>query len=242
MKTFDNEIFIISLKNVYSFSKKRTDFLLQKLKNLGFVNNKIYFVGIDGTRLENKKINQKYISKEMQILYSSPSDNPHIGYGALGSALSHIIAFKLIKIKNIKNPVLILEEDALINKDFSFLLEKMPIDYDIIYLHSYCDKLFYDYTEQDNNLFFRKINQLHEELSGLLPPGRQALLINGLKIDKIMHYLFPYRQSGDWHNLTQFNNLNLYLTNPNFKLFFPPPPNESLRVAINFKLKQKYEN
>ena len=228
MKTFENEIFIISLKNIYKFSKKRTDILLERLKNLGFINNQIYFVGIDGRNLKDKKINSKYICSKKFDFYT------HLG--TLGCALSHIIVLKLIQIKNIQNSVLVLEEDALIRKNFSFLMKELPLDYDIIYLHSYNEKLFYNSTENNFSPFFRKINK---QIKTPMPPGRQALLINGNKINKIIKHLLPYKKAGDWHNLTKYNNLNLYLTNPSYELFCQPYNfKESYRIVIDHKYKK----
>ena len=229
MRTLVNEIFIISLKNVYKLSKKRTSLLLEKLKQFNFNLNNIHYVGIDGASLKNKTINSKYISNEIYDF------NKNIG--TLGCALSHLIVLKLIQLKKINDHVLILEEDAMINKNFDFLYKYLPLDYDIIYLHSYDKNLFYKQTEYSNNFLFRKINKPLDNKKNI-PGGLQALLINGKNINKILETILPIKEAMDWHYLNFFDKLNFYYTNHKLNLILNDPNFSSIRRAIDLKFNE----
>lgn len=219
------EIFIISLKKYFKFSKQRTDFLLSKLLNLKFDISTINFVGINGVRLKNKKINSKYISLEKY--------NFNQNIGTLGCALSHIMVLKLAQIRKINNDILILEEDACINKNFNFLYSYLPEDYDIIYLHSYDETFFYKQTIQDDsNVYFRKINK--PLLYNFIPGGTSALLVNGRNINKILNTILPVKEAIDWHYINLYDKLNQYYIKPELDIFLNPPL-ESVRYAMDTK-------
>lgn len=254
---YKNHIFIITLKKFFSLSKERTQVLFNRLLELGFNPQNIHFLGINGISLINKKLNKKYISSEFYDF----SQN----IGTLGASLSHGLALKLIKLKNIKNDVLILEEDAVLNDNFPNILSELPKDYDLTYLHSYWDANFYvqnnemDYSDvlphgfyingeqapipeeikqKFKNISFQKIIKLpHYEA----PSGIVVLAINGKNIDKILNCIYPIKESADWHYLKQYQNLNQYYANPELGICSNPPINKSIRLALDIRFSEQYE-
>ncbi len=246
----DKDIFIISLKDVYTISKNRTETLMTKLKNLNFNMSKINFVGINGEILANKKLNKKYVSSEKYDF--------HEHLGTLGASLSHVIALKLIQIKKLYTDVLILEEDAPIEKPICSIFSFLPKDYDLVYLHSYWESNFYLQEENisikdimpnglyhnnkqssiSQDLKYQNINKLFKKIikppNYNTPTGIPILLVNGRNIDKILKELLPIKESADWHYLNQFGKLNQYYVNPESKVGSQPDM-ISLRAAIDIK-------
>jgi GR25 family glycosyltransferase involved in LPS biosynthesis len=225
MNLLTNKIFIVSLLKYYSFSKKRTTKLLETLKDLNFNTEKIYFVGVNGANLKNKKINSQFISSKKYDF------NKNIG--TLGCALSHIIILKLIQIKKMYENILLFEEDVPIIKNFNFLYEFLPNNFDIIYLNSYRKDFFYTQTELGDNPYFRKINKPLPY--GCDATGLQALIINGKNINKILNILLPVEAGLDAHYLNFYEEINQYYTNPDLNLFGSSPGKQSLRWAIDLK-------
>lgn len=261
---FNNHIFIISLKNILEFSKKRTEILEQRLKTLNFNLNNVNYVGVLGTKLIGKNLNRKYVSQEIYDF------STHIG--TLGASLSHVLVLKLIQIKKLYGDILVFEEDAILNDNFTSILSKLPCNYDLTYLHSYWDINFYlQHKGFSKEIFFEKckhylfqkqkilINsdtelkipeQIKFKFKNILfnkitnppiyntPSGIMVYAINGKNIDKIVNHILPIKQSADWHYLNQYENLNQYHINPEFKLTSNPALNESLRLLLDDKHKQ----
>ena len=253
----NNHIFIISLKKYFTLSKQRTEILYRRLLELNFNPENIHFLGINGVSLINKNLNKKYISSEFYDF----SQN----IGTLGASLSHGLALKLIKLKNIKDDVIILEEDAVLNDNFPNILTQLPVDYDLTYLHSYWDVNFYlqdenvdlsnalphgfyingeqafaskEVKNKFKNLLFKKVIKPPNHN---LPTGIVVLAVNGRNIDKILDVIYPIKESADWHYLNRFESLNQYYVNPELKISSNPPINKSIRLALDIKFSDRYE-
>jgi hypothetical protein len=257
MKFIPNHVFIITLKKYFSLSKERTKILYDRLLELNFNPQNIHFLGVNGASLVNKNLNKKYISSEFYDF----SQN----IGTLGASLSHGLALKLIKLKNIKEDVIILEEDAILNDNFPNILTQLPVDYDFTYLHSYWDVNFY---VQNKNFDFDNVlpngfyidgeqatisDEVKEKFKNVLfqkiikpphydaPSGIVVLAVNGKNIDKILKYIYPIKESADWHYLKQYENLNQYYVNPALEITSNPPINKSIRLALDIKFSYRYE-
>lgn len=257
MNFLENHIFIISLKKYFSLSKSRTEVLYNRLLALNFNPSNIHFLGINGISLINKNLNKKYISSEFYDF----SQN----IGTLGASLSHGLALKLIQLKNIKDDVIILEEDAILNDNFPNILTQLPVDYDLTYLHSYWDANFY---LQNNNVDLSEVlpygfyingeqafaseevknkftnvlfNKVIKPPNHNLPTGIVVLAVNGRNIDKILNVIYPIKESADWHYLGKFESLNQYYVNPELKICSNPPLNKSIRLALDIKFSYRYE-
>lgn len=253
----NNHIFIISLKKYFTLSKQRTEVLYRRLLELNFNPENIHFLGINGVSLINKNLNKKYISSEFYDF----SQN----IGTLGASLSHGVALKLIKLKNIQDDVLILEEDAILNDNFPNILTQLPVDYDFTYLHSYWDANFY---VQNKDLHFDDVlpdgfyidgeqatisDKIKEKFKNIkfqkiikpshydAPSGIVVLAVNGKNIDKILKYIYPIKESADWHYLRQYEHLNQYYVNPELKITSNPPLNKSIRLALDVRFSDRYE-
>ncbi len=257
MDFYKNHIFIITLKKYFALSKQRTDILYNRLLELNFNPQNIHFLGINGVSLINKKLNKKYISSEFYDF----SQN----VGTLGASLSHGIALKLIQLKNINDDVLILEEDAVLNDNFPNILSKLPEDYDFTYLHSYWDANFYvqneflDFKDVLPHGFYINGEQAevgediketfkHVDFQQLIKPpcydaptGIVVLAVNGRNINKILNCIYPIKESADWHYLKQFQNLHQYYANPGLKICSNPPINKSIRLALDVRFSDRYE-
>lgn len=217
MNEEDISIIVITLEKYNHFSLKNTNKLKLKLKELGYGNCRIKFIGINGFNLKGKKVRESIVSKSVAAF----------GLGSFGCALSHACVLKIIKGARIHNHVLVLEEDALIKQDFLFLknlTKEIPKDYDICFLHSYWREAFYLQNKEpgkdiNKGLLFTKI--LDNRIKN--PTGLNAYLVNGKNIDKTLEVMLPIKGGIDWHVFRQSLYLNSYIINPNFNFCTNPP-------------------
>jgi GR25 family glycosyltransferase involved in LPS biosynthesis len=184
-------------------------------------------------RLENAKMllykNGKFDLSNIKILgvdgenYSTSldtylSDNWRNSFlrklsGTKGCSLSHIKILKYIEEKNIQEDILILEDDALINKNFLNLIPKVfPDDYDIFLMHCYHQKN-YDIQPVSWSENIKKITEPYTKNVGSW--GAYTYFINGRNIKKIIKEILPLKWQID-HSLTggENPNINTYILNP----------------------------
>ena len=134
------DTYIINLKQeIQNYHNVKNLLLKKNFKNIH------RFSAIYGKKIDNLDYYDKYLYKLFK--YFGP-------YGAIGSALSHYILLESIYDNALKqddknllnNYVLILEDDVIPNKNFKKLkniIKNIPIDCDILILHSFEQLLFY---------------------------------------------------------------------------------------------------
>jgi hypothetical protein len=226
-------IFVISLKNYFKYSKDRTENLVLSLKNMNFDITNINFVGVNGEHLLNKKINNKYISYKKYRF--------DMNLGTMGCALSQALVLKLIQIKNLTTDILVLEEDAVPSQNFCNIFKYIPVDYDIIYLHSYHVHNFYYQSslKGGHSNGFNIMRKIIKPTNYKVPTGLNALLINGRHINKIIKTLLPFKEAADWHYLNHYQELNQYYVNPDLGICNNPCASISTREILDERYKHK---
>jgi len=211
-------IFIVSpykeTKNIdkQNFLKNRLSRLLARLNtaklldiNLSLSENKIQIIGVDGQNYDPELDN--YLSDNWRKTYLKFSK------GNKGCSLSHIKIYQFIKDNNIQEDVLVLEDDALIHKDFkSFIPEKFPDDYHFYTLHKYGPQE--DFLKQQIK-FTENVRKLTDHKVVCL--GLYAYFVNGRKISEILEKLLPLEWQIEFctTNDPKFNN---YFCNPTLKI------------------------
>lgn len=213
------EIFVVTLKKYSNFSKFRTERLISLLKDKfpSFQMN-IRYIGINGLKLKNKKIIEKYMTKD----YSDK-----VLWGDKGCSLSHVCIFKLIQINKLYSDVFVFEEDAMpTNSNFELIIKRFPQDYHLVSLHSYSDLNFYQQLDPNKktveekdrieNIFFDFRKIIHPVI---WPVGASCYVINGRKIEEIVKNILPLGSPIDSHIWSNYHNmLNKYIINPEIKL------------------------
>lgn len=125
------KIFIINLKN----STKRKDFMLKQLQKYNITNYE-FIDAVDGNNLSIGEIQQNFDRETYNNFHKKHGKNEmYMQKGALGCALSHIMAYK--KILNECENCLILEDDVIISKEFAEFANsdfKFPNNIDILYV------------------------------------------------------------------------------------------------------------
>ena len=151
MNIFNIDIFVISLKR----SKDRQD-LFDK-NNSKYITNYTYHNAVDGNLLLINNLDSNIFTKGSQK-YSN---------GAIGCALSHLQLWE--KCIELNRPILIMEDDAIVNHDFMNHLNTvkniLPDDWDILQLtYNYDSALSYNITEFEKcNCYFsqNKLTKSH---------------------------------------------------------------------------------
>ena len=210
-------IFAISLDD--ERSKKRRIKLMRRVKCAKLDQFPMKIMGVDGRKI----VNQKF--------YGILGDEFNHGYlknraGSKGCALSHLNICSYIKKYNIKDDVLVLEDDVLLHPNFLKILPKeIPEDYHVLFLHP-CPQKDYE-NQKDAGSNIRKIT---ETLSITLG---SCYIINGKKIKEIIKEILPIEKCFDI--ALAGSNLNKYLLNPSLKISKVKRWRDSYREDIDLK-------
>ena len=205
-------IYIVSpYKEVKNLDKKkflqeRLLRLFQRLDNANLLkNNQIKIIGVDGENYDPELDN--YLSDNWRKYYL------RFLTGTKGGALSHIKILQDIKDNDIKENVLIIEDDALIHYNILNLIpETFPEDYDVLTLH----------CNNHNNYLLQNIH-FAENIKKITnydlpsPFEVHTYFVNGCNISKILDALLPLEWQID-PSLISNPKLNNYIFNPALEL------------------------
>jgi len=194
------DTYIINLQEeIQNYNNVKNLLLKKNFKNI------YRFNAIYGKKIDNLDYYDKYLYKFFK--YLGP-------YGAIGSALSHYILLETIYNNTLKhnnkdllnNYVLILEDDIIPNYDYKYLkkvIKNIPIDCDILILHSFEQFLFYK----------NKINEeyiLKNKLMLASPCCSYLIKINS--IPKILsRKIWSYFDAMHFNINFFYNNTNIYV-------------------------------
>lgn len=166
--------------------------------------------------------------------------------GTKGCGLSHILALAYIYKQKQKEDVLILEDDADINKNFLELIpNEFPKEYDIISMSANAEvDALYDLQEKVEIENIKKI---------ILPPEKgcftlETYFINGKNAKRILNSILPLSEPIDkalLGNKGPSIRLNKYIFNPKLKASTQNNTFGSYRIALNknkFKYKMEFIN
>lgn len=209
-------IFIVSPYFICKNSKKkslkeRLNRLFVRLENANITKSKLHnldsniiILGVDGDNYEpslNKLLDKNW---ENSYLREFP--------GTRGCALSHLLILKYIQKNKIYEDILIIEDDALINKNFLELIPtKFPDDYDIFIMHTYGLENYEKITtEVSKNI--KKVTVYNKNYDAM---SSYTYFINGRNIDKIVKEVIPLKWQIDISLTGGVNkNINTYILNP----------------------------
>lgn len=194
------DTYIINLQEeIQNYNNVKKLLLKKNFKNIHRFN------AIYGKKIDNLDYYDKYLYKFFK--YFGP-------YGAIGCALSHYILLETIYNNTLKhndknllnNYVLILEDDIIPNYDYKYLkkvIKNIPIDCDILILHSFEQFLFYK----------NKINQeyiLKNKLMLASPCCSYLIKINSIP-KFLSRKIWSYFDAMHFNINFFYNNTNIYV-------------------------------
>ena len=192
-----DEVFVINLEK----DKEKLDSITKQLENEHIMFER--FDAINGKTLDHRN--------EFTLF----CDN-FCASGIKGCALSHYSIWKNVISKGL-DKVLILEDDAVLTKDFDLTLQSIynsiPKDYDIIYLGSlfYCDP-----TQTINKLYGYKNIKINEHVLQVQGcAGTHAYFITRNCINKIINEKISFHIDSNIMNWIKKYNLKAYAITPN---------------------------
>lgn len=221
---------IFSVKNPikYNILRKRLDILINKLiKAKLYKTFPIKIIGVDG---------EDYHKKLDSLLYKDHWDNQYFKFldGTKGCALSHVLALKYIQKNQIKDNVLIIEDDVNISENFIQLIpDKFPENYDILIMSN-------DFQQNYNSQQKTEI----ENVKKIVNPPKEGVFtletyfVNGININNIIENILPLKYQID-KVLPVCDKLNNYILDPRLKASSQNKEIDSYRIMLN-KNKFKY--
>lgn len=199
-----NKVFYINLDSRFDRNSHMID--LFKTNN---ITNYERIPAFDGRHIDIKSLNHFVTPQGIQdALYEKKVYVP-LTKGAIGCALSHYTAYQKIIEYNLNN-ALILEDDVSFQNDFlnklNIILKQINNDFDILYL-GYSNKIN---PKSLKNELFIKLNKVY---------GLFGYIVSNKGARKLLN-IFPISQQLDTEISKNFNKLNYYVINPNYKLIF----------------------
>lgn len=210
-------------KNSY---KKRLGDLFKEIKRANLVNKveNLHVVGIHGEQFTmnyNKWLGPKWFDNKLIELK-----------GTLGCALSHLKILHEIKRLELKEDVLVIEDDCILHPNFLNLIPSFPPDYDLLHMFTWCKNCYANLDSLNSDLYpnLKKITK--DSRFGNDAWGTYTYFVNGRKIDHIINSIIPLQDTIDNNIIGGFNpKLNSYLLDPKLKASGDKPL--SIRKWIN---------
>ncbi|QKF93916.1 glycosyl transferase family 25 [Fadolivirus algeromassiliense] len=204
-----NKILYINLKH----RTDRNNNVISQLKKVTLLEKAERVDAIYGADLNINEISPQLITKQGKedALNDKQRVYTYLTVGGIGCALSHRKTYQKIIDDNI-SAALILEDDITIddnfNENLNLLQNKIPNDYDILFL-GYHDTSI-KYLNKSNNAFYTKPNKLY---------GLFGYIVTNKGARKLLN-IFPITNQIDSEIPNHFNEILAYAVKPEYRLIF----------------------